>query len=68
MFQSKHFSFKEWIIFLILLLVPLLNIGFMVWMVFRIKPLPLLLKLLIAFVIYVALGILAIAIGGFRLT
>lgn len=68
MFQSKHFSFKEWILFLILLLVPLLNIGFVAWMVFQIKPLPLLLKLLIACFIYVALGILAIAFGGFRLT
>lgn len=68
MFKSPQFSTQEWLLFLILLLIPLINIIFILKIIYEIGFFHALKKVVFALIIYITLGIIALSLGGLRLT
>lgn len=68
MFKSSSFSIIEWIIFLIVIPIPIVDILFIIWVGYRIGVIALLKKLLIALGIYVLLVFVALALGGVNIS
>ncbi len=68
MFKSSSFSIIEWIIFLIVIPIPIVDILFIIWVGYRIGVIALVKKLLIALGIYVLLVFVALALGGVNIS
>lgn len=66
MFKSSSFSIIEWIIFLIILPIPIVDFIFIIWVCYRIGFIALLKKLAISLGIYVLLVFAALALGGVK--
>lgn len=62
MFKSRIFTLQEWILSFILGLIPLINIGFVVFLLLRIGFLQALKKIVILIVLYVILVFLLLAL------
>jgi hypothetical protein len=65
MFVNQKLTIKEWILLLVLWLIPLFNIALLIWMILRRGLMLTLYRVLIAFVIYITLVLLLIGIFGF---
>jgi UPF0716 family protein affecting phage T7 exclusion len=66
MFKSSSFSIIEWMIFLIILPIPIVDFIFIIWVGYRIGLIALLKKLAISLGIYVLLVFAALALGGVK--
>lgn len=66
MFKSSSFSIIEWIIFLIILPIPIVDFIFIIWVGYHIGFIALLKKLAISLGIYVLLVFAALAFGGVK--
>jgi hypothetical protein len=65
MFVNQKLTIKEWILLLVLWLIPLFNIALLICMILRRGLMLTLYRVLIAFVIYITLVLLLIGIFGF---
>jgi hypothetical protein len=64
LFKSKTFSFVEWLVFLLVLPIPGLNIAFVILLIYRLGLISVVKKFLIALVVYTILALGALSITG----